>query len=91
MYFRIIPGPHAVTLPDGTILTRSELPPTDTTRWVASRKALVVQAVEHGLISQDDAIRTWGLSEEELDGWRKAAKRHGTKALKATALQQFRE
>jgi hypothetical protein len=90
MYIRKIPGPHAVTLPDGTQMTRSDLPPAGTTRWVASRKAAVVNAVDHGLIDADEAIRSYDLSEEELDCWRTALSLHGEKALKTTALQKFR-
>lgn len=91
MYIRRIQGPHAVTLPDGSVMTRSDLPPAGTTRWVASRKAAVVRAVDHGLLSVEEAIRLYALSEEELGSWRSAVARHGEKALKATALQHFRD
>ncbi len=91
MYIRRIQGPHAVTLPDGTQMTRSDLPAPTTTRWVASRKAAVVRAVDFGLMTADEAIRTYNLSEEELDAWRDAVARFGEKALKATALQHFRD
>lgn len=90
MYIRRIKGPHAVTLPDGSILSRADLPLANTTRWVASRKATVVRAVDHGLISEDEALRIWALSAEELAQWRRAVAVHGVSALKATALQQFR-
>lgn len=91
MYIRKIQGPHTVTLPDGTNMTRSDLPSPTTTRWVASRKAAVVRAVTHGLLSAEEAIRTYSLSEEELEIWRVAVERHGEKALKTTVIQQFRE
>jgi hypothetical protein len=91
MYIRKIQGPHAVTLPDGTTLTRSDLPSPTTTRWVASRKAAVVHAVDGGLMTAEDAIRTYALSEEELSSWRTAVLQHGEKALKTTALQKFRQ
>jgi hypothetical protein len=90
MYIRRIKGPHSVTLPDGSVLTRASLPDPDTRRWVASRKAAVVNAVDHGLLTAEEACATWSISEEELDGWRTAASRHGIAALKATALQRFR-
>ncbi|GAA5081455.1 DUF1153 domain-containing protein [Roseibacterium beibuensis] len=90
MYIRRIKGPNAVTLPDGRVLTRADLPAPDTRRWVASRKAVVVLAVEGGLITAEEAIRTWDLSEEELDSWRDAVARHGVAALKATSVQRFR-
>ena len=45
MYLRKIDGPRCVTLPDGTLMTRADLPPVETIRWVASRKAAVIRAV----------------------------------------------
>lgn len=90
MYIRRIPGPTSATLPDGRVMTRADLPPATTRRWVASRKAAVVHAVDSGLITAEEAMATWALSEEELDGWRAAVARHGVGALKATALQRFR-
>ncbi|MCV6585120.1 MAG: DUF1153 domain-containing protein [Marinibacterium sp.] len=91
MYLRKVDGPRAVTLPDGSIMTRADLPPTDTRRWVASRKAAVVRGVLSGLISQAEALRTYGLSEEELHGWIGAVADHGIDALKATALKKYRQ
>ena len=46
---------------------RADLPPPDTRRWVASRKLAVVLGVAHGLISRAEALRIYGLSDEELD------------------------
>jgi hypothetical protein len=72
-------------------MTRADLPPAQTRRWVASRKAAVVYAVDCGLITAEEAVATWALSDEELDGWRDAVARHGVGALKATAARQFRD
>ncbi|MFN3954564.1 MAG: DUF1153 domain-containing protein [Pararhodobacter sp.] len=91
MYLKKIDGPRAVTLPDGTILSRADLPPASTRRWVASRKAVVVRAVEHGLIPRDDALERYDLTEEEFDSWRMAVQRHGIDALKVTAIQKYRQ
>lgn len=90
MYIRRIKGPHTVTLPDGSQMTRSDLPDPKTRRWVASRKAAVVRAVEHGLISDAEAMEIYGLSEEELTNWKGMAAKHGEAALKATAVQRYR-
>lgn len=90
MYLRKSGGPRTVTLADGTILTQADLPPPNTYRWVASRKAVVVDAVVHHLISKKEALSRYALSEEELDGWIGAAKEHGRDALKATAVQRYR-
>ncbi|QUS35440.1 DUF1153 domain-containing protein [Falsirhodobacter algicola] len=90
MYLRKSSGPRHVRLPDGSLLTRADLPPADTRRWVASRKAIVVRAVAHGLITADDAITIYSLSEEELQGWMRSLSIHGEQALKVTALRRFR-
>lgn len=90
MYLKKIDGPRAVTLPDGTIMTRADLPPKTTRRWVASRKAAVVRAVQCGLISQEEARKIYSLSEEELDSWTRAVDLYGERALKATSVQDYR-
>lgn len=70
---------------------RAALPPAGTERWVASRKAAVVRAVAAGLITGDEACARYGLSSEELDGWRRAVTDHGEDALRATAVQKYRQ
>jgi hypothetical protein len=84
MYLKKVDGPRAVTLPDGTAFSRADLPPPETTRWVASRKLSVVHGIAYGLISRAEAMNLYGLSDEELDGWTHAAKRFGKKGLKVT-------
>lgn len=91
MYLKKIDGPRTVTLPDGSILSRADLPAPDTRRWVASRKAVVVRAVEHGLITREEAIRTYALSVEEYELWRDAVRNHGEVGLKVTGLQKYRQ
>ena len=90
MYLKKVDGLRTVTLPDGRVLTRADLPSASTRRWVASRKALVVRAVQYGLMPREEALKTWDLSEEELDGWTRAVEAHGEIALKATSVQKFR-
>lgn len=91
MYLKKVDGPRAITLPDGTILTRSDLPPAETRRWVASRKATVVQAVAFGLITRTEVLERYGLSDEELDIWTDAVRKHGIAGLKVTAIQKYRQ
>jgi len=67
------------------------LPPADTRRWVASRKAIVVKAVIYGLIVESEALQRYSLSEEEFALWRAAVESHGENALKVTALQKYRQ
>ena len=91
MYLKRVDGPRQITLPDGTVLSRADLPPPETRRWVASRKAIVVKAVIHGLISEADALERYALSDEEFALWRSAVEIHGDKALKVTTLQKYRQ
>lgn len=91
MYLKKVDGPRQVTLPDGSILSRADLPPADTRRWVASRKALVVKAVLYGLIGQAEALERYSLSEEEFGLWRNAVEKHGEKALRVTTIQKYRQ
>jgi len=91
MYIKREKGPIYVILPDGTKLTRSDLPPVGTHRWVVRRKATVVAAVDHGLIEATEACKMYSLSEEELDVWRHMVKKHGAAALRVTAIQRYRQ
>lgn len=85
MYLKKVDGPRAVTLPDGRTMTRADLPPPDTRRWVASRKLAVVRGVLYGLIGRAEALRRYDLSEEEFQEWLRAVRSDGQAALKATA------
>jgi uncharacterized protein YcaQ len=87
MYLKKVEGPRAVTLPDGTVMTRADLPPPDTQRWVASRKLMVVRAVAHGLITQADAQELYQISAEEFHEWLDAVSRHGERGLKVTVAK----
>ena len=91
MYLKKIDGPRQVTLPDGSILTRADLPSVATRRWVASRKAVVVKAVLHGLLTEAEALERYSLSEEEFALWRQAVEKHGDKALRVTTIQKYRQ
>ena len=91
MFLKRVDGPRKVTLPDGSILSRADLPPSETRRWVASRKALVVKAVQYGLISEEEARERYALSEEEFGLWRQAIETFGEKALKVTTIQKYRQ
>lgn len=69
---------------------RRRLPAADTRRWVASRKAAVVAAVDAGAITEDEAMSMFRLSEEELTSWRESLSAHGVPALYATRVQVYR-
>ena len=91
MYLKKVDGPRSVTLADGTVMTQADLPPANTRRWVASRKAAVVRGVAYGLITQSDALKRYQISEDEFHEWVRAVSNHGEAALKATTLQKYRQ
>lgn len=91
MYIKRVDGPRQITLPDGSILTRANLPDPSVRRWVASRKAVVVQAVRFGLISRQEALRRYSLSDEEFDLWANAEEAHGERGLRVTAIQKYKQ
>ena len=67
------------------------LPPSDTQRWVARRKAAVVAAVRSGSISIEEACRRYHLSEEEFLAWERKIEAHGVAGLRITRLQIYRD
>ena len=91
MHIRKVRGPRTVQLPDGGYLSRGDLPPPNTKRWVASRKAAVVKAVRFGLISLEEACRLYDLTQDEYSSWQTAVARHGESALRATGLKRYRQ
>jgi uncharacterized protein DUF1153 len=79
-----------VLAPDGSVLTLSNLPPRDTQRWVASRKAIVLAAVRGGLLSMSDACERYRLTTEEFLSWQVQADQNGLQGLRATRVQEYR-
>ena len=67
-----------------------DLPPPNTMRWVARRKAAVVAAVLNGRIRMEEALRRYQLSEEEFLSWQRTFETHGLAGLRATRVQQYR-
>ena len=80
----------SVTGPEGTPLTLSSLPPPNTERWVARRKAEVVAAVKGGLLSFEDACARYRITAEEFLGWKRQVDRHGLPGLRVTRIQNYR-
>lgn len=70
--------------PDGERMTKADLPPVGTQRWVPRRKAKVVAAVEGGLITREEASRIYSISDEEFECWRAALTRYGMRGLRVT-------
>ena len=82
--------PAKVIGPLGEELTLDRLPPRNTTRWVARRKAEVVAAVNGGLLSVDEACARYELTTEEFAGWQRAVDRSGMPGLRVTRIQHYR-
>ena len=75
---------HTAIGPDGTPMTVQDLPPANTKRWVARRKAQVVAGVRAGLITLEDACTRYTLTVED------SVDRHGIRGLRVTRLQDYR-
>ena len=82
--------PARIVGPQREIITRDSLPPADTSRWVASRKAQVVAAVETGLMTIDEVMLRYQLSLEEFYSWQRAMDRAGVPGLRVSWSQQDR-
>lgn len=80
--------PHlkSIPLPSGgpKAAPDCELPSPDTSRWVARRKAQVVDAVRAGRLSIEEACRIYRLTVEELAGWQRGFLRYGLAGLKVS-------
>jgi Protein of unknown function (DUF1153) len=67
------------------------LPAPDTERWVARRKAVIVNAVRTGTLTLEEACRRYQLSIEEFHAWQKEIDAHGVAGLRVTRLQIYRD
>ena len=79
------PRPHAPAPPDGSrnpATPLPTLPPAGTRRWVARRKAQVVEAVMSGMLRLDEALRRYELSIEEFSLWKRRFYRSGVDGLR---------
>jgi hypothetical protein len=74
----------------GYPLSLEDLPPHNTKRWVVRRKAEVVAAVRHGLLSLEEACKRYTLSIDEFLSWQRLMEAHGVRGLRATKVQTYR-
>lgn len=84
------PGRTIILCPDGNPISQADLPPPDTTRWVWRRKAIVVAAVDGGLLSLEHACRRYRLTVEEFMAWKAGCAGNGYEALKVKSIQNQR-
>ena len=82
---------HQIYDPTGQLLTRDDLPPPNTKRWVILRKAQVVAGVRSGLISLEEACQRYSLSVDEFLSWQSLFDAHGMNGLRATRLKKYRQ
>lgn len=82
--------PVSVIGPEGQRITRENLPPANTKRWVIRRKAEVVAAVRGGLLTLEEACGRYMLTVEEFQSWQRAIEQHGLPGLRTTRLQDYR-
>jgi CheY-like chemotaxis protein len=82
----VTPHLKQIRLPSGgrEAALDGELPSPDTSRWVARRKAQVVDAVRAGRLSIEEACRLYRLTVEELAGWQRGFLRYGLSGLKVS-------
>ena len=64
------------------IHSTSAIPPAGTRRWVARRKAQVVEAVLSGKLKLGEALRRYELSIEEFSAWKRRFYRSGVDGLR---------
>ena len=70
---------------------RVTLPPADTVRWVASRKTMVLAAIDAGSLSIEEACLRYRLSIEEIASWSRLTDLHGRDGLKTSKLEKYRK
>jgi hypothetical protein len=66
------------------------LPPLDTQRWVARRKAAVLAAINAGVLSRAEACARYHISEIELRLWERAVHFAGVPGLRVTRVQIYK-
>lgn len=67
-----------------------DLPSPDTTRWVASRKAQILAAIDNGRLTRAQACVRYRISEAELRLWERAVECAGVPGLRVTRVQIYR-
>lgn len=80
-----------IASPTGEPLTRDDLPPPNTKRWVIRRKGEVVAGVRTGLITLEEACEMYNLSVDEFVSWQKMFDEHGLAGLRTTMTKKYRD
>lgn len=83
--------PQTVIGPLGQPMTLASLPPLDTKRWVAHRKAELVAAVHGGLLTSGEVCERYNIELEEFVSWQRGVERLGVRGLFVTRAQKHRD
>ncbi len=83
--------PESVIGPLGLPLTLAMLPPRNTKRWIAHRKAELVAAVDGGLLTIEEVCETYDIELEEFISWQRGIDRLGLRGLWVTHSQKHRD
>lgn len=78
-------GPSVIRLISGDVFSVADLPPVTLKRWTASRK----RAVIYNIITAQEAIDAYALSQEEFNTWLARCADHGEDALKETKIKNI--
>jgi Protein of unknown function (DUF1153) len=70
--------------------TVNKLPPPETARWGAVRKATVVRGVQAGLLTLEEAYVRYSISADEFAMWEGRLARHGIRGLRVHGLRDLR-
>ena len=73
----------------GDVITPQNLPPKGAQRWTANKKAILVRAVEHGLVSLKQVLEDYQMTEQEFLLWKKGLP-EGKSGLQLTHFQKKR-
>jgi len=74
----------------GNVVTPIDLPPPETVRWTPNKKFIVVRAVRGNLISLEDALKRYRMTENEFLIWEQGLKDDGVVGLQSTFFQRRR-
>ena len=77
--------------PLGSVLTRGDLPPPNAKRWLPPRKAIIVCAVRGGLITLEELVDRYGITQEEFLSWERLLDEHGLSGLCLTRWSRYRK
>lgn len=72
------------------VITVHDLPSPDTVRWTINKKAIVVRAVTHRLVSLEVVLARYHMTEGEFNAWKSGLASDGPQGLKSTKRQELR-